>query len=134
GPMRADERSWAAGLSGIPWDREPHELTVAVRARGPASPSFLKRQKVRYVPGPPRLRPRIPQHIGQAFATGLEVDDRRFRFAADVELTRDEKARVRLICRHGDEVLRRVESGPEFAGQPRIDATLELKPGDNTIE
>lgn len=129
--MRADEQAWTADLSGIPWDRETHELTVEVRARDTDTEPFLKRQKVRYIPKPPRLR------TAAAFSAGrLEVKERRFRFEADVEAMRGEPARARLVCRHGDArpVVDVPYGGPEFTRRPHVDATIELKPGDNTIE
>jgi len=130
-PMIADNRSWTAELAGITWDRETHEFTAEVRTREPSARSFPKHLKIRYLPPPPRIRPRIPQGIG---AAGLEVVERRFRFTADIEPAKNEKVRVRLTFRHGDVVLRHVDYGPGFAARPSIDEVLDLKAGHNTIE
>jgi WD40 repeat protein len=130
-PMRADDRSWTADLSEITWDRETHEFTVEVRTREPAARSFPKHLKVRYLPRPPRIHPRISLGID---GNGLEVVERRFRFVADIEPAKNEKARVYLTCRHADVVFRQVDFGPDFAARPSIDELLELKPGSNTIE
>ena len=129
--MRADERTWTADLSGIRWDREAHELTVEVRVRDPDAQPFLMRQKVRYIPKPPRLRPAAALAAGR-----LDVKERRFHFEADVEPASGEQARARLVCRHGDgkPLLDVIYNGPDFARRPRVDATIELKPGDNMIE
>jgi hypothetical protein len=131
-PMSAEALLWSADLSGVAWDRRPHKLTVVLETREP-SQRFTTSQVVRYVPPPPRVVPRGPQGIAGALTTGLNVNDPRFRFAADVEPAAGLKARARLVWRHGDRVLLDRKYGPDFAGEP-VDATLKLEPGANTIE
>ncbi len=129
--MRADDRSWTADLAGITWARDAHEFTAEVRTREPSAQSFPKHLKVRYLPRPPRIRPRLAQGID---GTGVEVTERRFRFLADIEPANNEKVRVRLTCRQGDTILRQVDYGPDFPNRPSINELVELKPGSNTIE
>ncbi|HZW30011.1 MAG TPA: hypothetical protein VFF52_04840 [Isosphaeraceae bacterium] len=129
-PMEADEQSWTADLSRIPWDRKTRELTVEVRSRGSTPQTILKSQKVCYIPKAPRVRPQIPQGV-----TAFSVDQRQLPFAVDVEPAVGEKARVVLIRRHGDEPLHREEYGADAApGLLRIATVLDLKPGDTAID
>jgi hypothetical protein len=129
-PMQALEQFWTADLSTIPLDRKERKLAVEIRPRDSAQPTFeLPPQTVLYLPMRPRVRSRVPQG-----GAALSVDQRRFHFAADVEPARTEKARVTLAHRHGEEVPRVVEYRSDLGAVIHIEATLELKPGDNTIE
>jgi hypothetical protein len=132
-PMEADAGDYLADVSGVPWDRAAHRVSVLVQAPGRAAEPIVKQRTVRYVPLPPQLELRLPQDRAALSPAGLRVTDRSLELAVAVTPERGFTASAHLIHRQDGQTLRANDFGPDFAARP-IAVTLTLKPGVNWID